>query len=37
VHDQLDNFGRPVLIIRANRHNPSEWMTAVCNRSGWMT
>jgi hypothetical protein len=24
VHDKPDNFGRPVLIIRANRHNPSE-------------
>ncbi|KAF6256482.1 hypothetical protein COO60DRAFT_1528798 [Scenedesmus sp. NREL 46B-D3] len=24
VHDRLDNFGRPVLIIRANKHNPSE-------------
>ncbi|WIA20830.1 hypothetical protein OEZ85_005183 [Tetradesmus obliquus] len=25
VHDQLDNFQRPVLIIRANRHNPSDF------------
>jgi hypothetical protein len=24
VHEQLDTFGRPVLIIRANKHNPSE-------------
>jgi hypothetical protein len=26
VHDKLDSFGRPVLIIRANKHNPSEWL-----------
>jgi hypothetical protein len=33
VHEHLDTFGRPVLIIRAKKHNPSKCRGWRCNTS----